>query len=730
MVEHSSLVASDYAHQSPLRKLPKPSQWVLLLGLAPLLVAILWGSVYADAAYRQFGLAQVIAAGQEWRLGGFSPLYTLLLALAALLHLPLPLVAMALSVLGWAVAIAAWALIGLALHRPAFSLAAAILLTLHPWQGQALGLEPGLVLGLWGLATWWTVRGRTVPALVTMLALAAVQPLALAYVVPQLVVLVARRRYTRVLADKDRKSPRVSAFICIQVAIGAVCYALVCTLRHSWSDPRLTVPLLAALDILAAAGFAALVPDLSHLVQPNADWRTVGQGVVVLALAALAIWQGSTLVQDWRLRPVERQALYQGLAQWLRANALPAETVAVQQAGLLGYLTERPTLPLPDDAAMQTLLAALDQARPDYCIATNGLAWQDLRRQPWFQERYQGVYALASPYDAATPLTVFRYIPSPFDDGEIISTTMTFTVNTEELTVFRYAPLPLNNREVVSTAMTFAVNTAEQVELTGYRLDSSRLTPGEPLHLTLYWRAVTAIRQPWRLVVRLVDPVSGRVWVRAENSAPGGLATDLWDAGARFDDRYALTPPPDIPPGGYVLQLAWVLPNGSTPAMEGASDGRVALAQVSHPPDVSAIPLTPDHPLDATFGSEIELLGYDVQGRVAPGQTLRVALYWRARQPVPLGYKVFVHLLAAGDQPLAQDDSIPVGWTVPTTSWQPGETIRDEHLLTIPPSAPRGDYALFVGLYDPATGDRPQVRDAAGNDVADRRILLQTIQVR
>jgi len=361
--------------------------------------------------------------------------------------------------------------------------------------------------------------------------------------------------------------------------------------------------------------------------------------------------------------------------------------------------------PLPAYADTATLLAALDQARPDYCIALDSLAWQGVRRQPWFQERYREVHALANPYDATAPLTVFRYTPSPFDAGETLSTTLTFTANA-----------------------------GERVQLTGYRLDSPRLTPGEPSHLTLYWRAVTTVSQPWRLVVRLVDPASGRIWARAENGAPGGLATDLWNVGVQLDDRYALTPPADLPPGDYALQLTWVLPNGSTPAAEGASDGRVTLTQMSRPPDVSATLLTPDHPLDATFddaaiGDAIELLGYDAPWRVSPSQTLRVAVYWRARQPISVSYKVFVHLLS-GDQPLAQDDGIPVGWTYPTLQWQPGETIRDEHLLTIPASAARGDYALFVGLYNPANGDRPPVRDAAGNDVADRRILLQTIRVR
>jgi hypothetical protein len=406
--------------------------------------------------------------------------------------------------------------------------------------------------------------------------------------------------------------------------------------------------------------------------------------------------------------------LYNDLAQWLRDNTLPDETIAVQQTSLAKYLAERPMTPLPANADTATLLAALDQARPDYCIALNSLAWQGVRRQPWFQERYQQVYALASPYDAATPLVVFRYAPTPFDAGELVTATATFVVDE---------------------------STGEQLELVGYRLDSQRITPGEALHLTLYWRTATWLHQSLASTVRLFDPATGQVLTQAENPAPGGLATALWPAGKQLDDGYTLLPPADVPPGEYVLDVALHLPNGRSLAVRTGDEGvtetgetRFVLARVHRPPSVSTAPPTPDHSFRATFGSEreIELVGYDVKTRILPGDTLRVALYWHVRQLVPLDYKVFVHLLASEGESiaLAQDDDVPVGWTYPTAQWQSGETIRDEHVLDIPPSAPRGDYWLIVGMYDSATGERPVVRDAMGSEIVDRRVTLGQIRVR
>jgi hypothetical protein len=468
--------------------------------------------------------------------------------------------------------------------------------------------------------------------------------------------------------------------------------------------------LFAALDILVAAGFALIAPDFDWLAPPTGDKRALKTGLLTLGLAALALWQGSALAQDWRFRPTDRLTVYETLGQWMQDQTLPTETIAAQQAGWVGYLSRRAAAPLPDAFQPLALIAELDDRRPDYCVALNTLVWRGVRAQPWFQAHYKEMHQLASPYDAATPLTVFRYAPTLFDEGEISE-----------------------------TRAAFAFDTGEQIELSGYRLGSQRVTPGEPLYLTLFWRAETRPPQPLLLIVRLVDLATGRVWAKAESAAPGGLATDLWNAGTRLDDRHILSPPGDIPPGDHALDVAFYLPNGRPLPVRVGRGGtgqtaatRLVLARISHPPSVSTVPLVPDHPFGATFGSEIELTGYDTADQVAPGEMLRVALYWHAQAPVPVDYKVFVHLLGPEDEqiPVAQDDSLPVDWTYPTTRWRPGETIRDEHLLVVPPSAPRGDYWLFVGLYDSETGERPPVRDSTGGDVAERRVMLQQIQVR
>jgi hypothetical protein len=657
--------------------------------LVPLLIAGLWGDAYADAAYQQFQQARAIARGADRSLDGFSPLYTLFLALMTRLPWPLATVALVLGVLGWVAAVATWFWAGLRLDRPMFSIAAAGLLALHPLQPQVLGLESGL-------ATLWMMRGRRAAMLVTTAVLLLTQPMTLSFVIPMLF-----------YGQKWRRLSPTLAHVSVSVGIGGAGYALVCVLSGGYREPRLTAVLLGALELLVAAGFAFLVSHVDSSWRSTAQKRTLWRGIVTLCLLTLALWQGNTLLQGWRTRPTDRLALYRATARWLHDYALPTETIGTQHASLLGYLSDHTTLALPAAATTRApaLLAAITRELPDYCVAPNSLAWHGVRSQPWFQEHYQQVYQLASPYDSGTPLTVFRYTPSPFDGGQTISTTLHF-----------------------------GLGTGEEIELTGYRLDTRRITPGEPLHLTLYWRAVTAIHASSSLTVRLADPATGRIWAQIENPAPGGLKTDFWNAGTQVADRYALTPPIDIPSGDYALQVAFrAQGGGAAPLLVGggsSGDERFTLAQVYRPPIISELSPTPDQRLSLTFSGQIELLGYDVPERLAAGETLRLALYWHALEPVSLDYKVFTHLLTPDGQLLAQHDSPPANGEYPTTRWRTGEYIRDEHLLVLDPSTPRGDYVLSIGLYDPITGERAAVRDADGNEVAEQRAVLQLIQVR
>lgn len=118
-------------------------------------------------------------------------------------------------------------------------------------------------------------------------------------------------------------------------------------------------------------------------------------------------------------------------------------------------------------------------------------------------------------------------------------------------------------------------------------------------------------------------------------------------------------------------------------------------ATQTHPPPMS-------NSVEAFLGdgNEIRLLGYDLAypDSQSPG-LLRVTLYWQPEQRLPHDYTVFVHLIDEAGRLRAQHDAMPQGNALPTSCWQPGEIVADEHSLPLDPDMRPGLYTLNVGMY-------------------------------
>jgi hypothetical protein len=102
----------------------------------------------------------------------------------------------------------------------------------------------------------------------------------------------------------------------------------------------------------------------------------------------------------------------------------------------------------------------------------------------------------------------------------------------------------------------------------------------------------------------------------------------------------------------------------------------------------------------------IRLEGYALSPETTPGGELLLALRWESLRPMDKDYQVFVHLLNANNEKLAQRDGQPVQWLRPTSTWQPGEKIIDRYGMLLPDDLPSGSYTIAVGLYDPVSGQR------------------------
>jgi hypothetical protein len=134
--------------------------------------------------------------------------------------------------------------------------------------------------------------------------------------------------------------------------------------------------------------------------------------------------------------------------------------------------------------------------------------------------------------------------------------------------------------------------------------------------------------------------------------------------------------------------------------------------------------------LDMQLGDHIHLRGYRLNSDgLKAGDTLMVTLFWQSDSRLNDDYHVFVHLLDAERQLVAQRDGVPVQGERPTWSWWDEEVIQDEYVLTTERNLPPGIYTLSVGMYDLRTKARLRAVGPAGERLADDRVVLEAIKV-
>jgi hypothetical protein len=221
------------------------------------------------------------------------------------------------------------------------------------------------------------------------------------------------------------------------------------------------------------------------------------------------------------------------------------------------------------------------------------------------------------------------------------------------------------------------------------------------LQIALYWQALQPLETRYHTFVHLLGPDSQIV--DQSDHQPGGIyyPSDLWQPGERLRDAHSLTLPSDAPQGVYrLLAGAYVL------AGDGALQplGQPALlGQLAVKGEIQTEPGPISQPLEAVWGGEIELLGYDL---AQEADSLVLTLHWRCLVPPVADYTVFVHLLDEEGQTSVQADGQPQGGAYPTSVWDAGEVVADAHRLALPPDLPAGDYRLRLGLYQLETGVR------------------------
>jgi 4-amino-4-deoxy-L-arabinose transferase-like glycosyltransferase len=125
------------------------------------------------------------------------------------------------------------------------------------------------------------------------------------------------------------------------------------------------------------------------------------------------------------------------------------------------------------------------------------------------------------------------------------------------------------------------------------------------------------------------------------------------------------------------------------------------------------------------FNDQIELTGVEHPDRFSrAAKVLPILTAWHVlTESAPGSTAIFVHLLDANDQIVAQDDRLGV----PRHTWQTGDDFVQVHRLNVE-NVPPGKYRLTLGLYNRADGGRWAATDRSGQPWGDR-IIIGEIEV-
>ncbi len=239
------------------------------------------------------------------------------------------------------------------------------------------------------------------------------------------------------------------------------------------------------------------------------------------------------------------------------------------------------------------------------------------------------------------------------------------------------------------------------LELSGFEV-SSPMQPGPPISVRANWHTTQALAEKLQLRWRVFDDNDLQVYSTVTDVVPN-VPQSGWPQGVFAAEKYDLHAPSDIAPGAYRLELHLVGQSGESFGEPFATSVEVT----SRARAFSAPPL--EHTVRATFGGEIEIMGYELGQMEA---NLELTLFWRALGYIPRDYKYFVHLWQ-GETVVAQVDSMPAAWQYPTSWWAPGEVVS-EQILFESRDMLNDDFGVTTGFYDPVTGERLPVKLADG----------------
>ncbi len=282
----------------------------------------------------------------------------------------------------------------------------------------------------------------------------------------------------------------------------------------------------------------------------------------------------------------------------------------------------------------------------------------------------------------------------------------------------------------------------DKIQLIGYNVNPERrIITGESLKVALYWQALGMPERNYSVFLQLLgkdcDPNDVLV---SEDTFPayGSFPTSQWRAGELVADQYALK----VPPGIKSLQQARLVlgmydfGTKSRLPISMAQPGQVSdfmtIGRFGLAPRTSA-KVPEEHRLaeEMRVGDLATLVGRKVEvAPLAGSYRLSVRLYWQARARTQEDYAIFVHVNDSLGHLVAQHDGDPRGGCFPTSLWEPGDMIVDDHQVDLSVDRPAPELQIMVGLYDRNTLSRLPAFDGRGRRYANDALPIDVVMIK
>ncbi len=253
----------------------------------------------------------------------------------------------------------------------------------------------------------------------------------------------------------------------------------------------------------------------------------------------------------------------------------------------------------------------------------------------------------------------------------------------------------------------------DKMRLIGARIEQNTARAVEILPVTVYWQVLEPVDINYSVFVHLFGRDGQKMGQFDTYPGLGAWPTTLLKAGDVVVDTY---PVPVWPEADRMAPSVLRILVGLYDYYEPGRPARPTWDSAKQPVNLQIgsaklIPwqwpeVKPTRTVNVRFGDGIRLTGYELNGG-PPSNDYNLKLVWQPTSRPSANYTVFIQVWDESEQ-LAGFDGPPVGGDYPTSRWEAGEVVVDEHTLNLNGLSP-GRHRLLIGLYRLDTGERLSV---------------------